>query len=175
MVVTPSSLWPNPTAPVSGTGPVPSLGNHTRVPSNHSGPPCTVHVPQASFDWWYAATFGSAVGVLKTVSGNYSVPYLTNHPNTETFDVTSALNGPAWTPSLSYDPEWDVTYTFFFEYTVTPSATVTSVVSRSAYSAPIPPGTAIPEHELYLYQSDLMSLDPATLAINGRNGSGYTA
>jgi hypothetical protein len=131
-------------------------------------------VPQASIDWWYAATYGFAVGTLRTAPGNFTQPHMTNKPNTATFDVASALSEPAWTPSITYDPQWDITFTYMEEYTVKPSATITSVVSRTAY-APIPPGKAIPQDELALYQSDLDTLDPATLAIHGSNGTGFTA
>jgi hypothetical protein len=131
-------------------------------------------VPQASIAWWYAATHGFAVGTVRSVPGNFTQVHLTNVPNTATYDVASALSAPAYTPYLSYVPEWDVTLTLWDEYTVKPAATVTSVVTRSAYS-PIPPGKTFLQKEFESYNFDLNALEPATLAIPARNGTGYTA
>jgi hypothetical protein len=134
-----------------------------------------VNVPQASVDWWYAATYVWEVGNLLTVEGdNFTEVHFTNMPNTATFDVQSAMNEPAYTMSEVYDPDWDMTFTMMAEYTVTPSATITSIVSRTAYS-PIPSGKIILEHELPSYQLDIGTLGPATMAIAGPNRTAFVA
>jgi hypothetical protein len=147
--------------PIS-TGRVSSTPSVTR---NSTGPQCTVNVPQASVDWWYAATYGWAVGQLDRTAGNFTEVYRTFVPNTETFDVSSAISSEiAWTENYMYDAEWDVTWTFFDSYTVTPSALTTSILTRTGYK-PLPSSASglIPETDTTLY--DVTDIPPASIAV----------
>jgi hypothetical protein len=144
------------------TGRVLSNGSAT---SDRPDPLCTVNVPQANVDWWYAATYGSAAGRFDRTAGNFTEIYRTFVPNTDTFDVSSAIsNDIAWTESLTYDSDWDVTWTYYDSYTVTPSALTTSVLTRTGYK-PFPSNGSgvIPETDTLLY--DVTDIQPATIAV----------
>lgn len=153
-----------------------SNGTNGASASNVTGPDCTVNIPQASVDWWFAATYEWSVGQLTRFNANSTdgKQYLTNIPNTDTFDVTSALSDVAWTNSEVYDPEWDMTWTYLEEYTVKPSATITSVISRTGY-LPLPSDNIIPETDTPLYDINLTDIPPATLAVAGPNRTVFIA
>lgn len=145
---------------------VSSLARHLPVTpaSNGTDAGCTVNVPQADVFWWYLATYEWNVGTLRKVSAGYNetAVLLTNEPNTVSFDVTSALADFAITLSESYDAVWDMTFLYPMPYLVTPSATITSVVTRMALS-PIPPNSTIREEDLSLYTTDIYDVGPASV------------
>jgi hypothetical protein len=135
-----------------------------------------VNIPNANADWWYAATYGYAIGTLTRVGGNFTDPgqHLTFVPNTETFDITSALSDPAFTPSVTYDSEYDFTWTAFNEYTVKPAATVTSFVSRTAY-VPLPSNNIILEADFPDYELNVYDLPSASLTVAECGGTALIA
>ncbi|KAF2274417.1 uncharacterized protein EI97DRAFT_350256, partial [Westerdykella ornata] len=157
-----------PPYPLSGTGaslhhplPTGSLGT-----GNHSGPPCTVNVPQATIGWWYAATYQWPVADLMGVSGvfNDSQRHYTTMPQQATFNVTSVLTEYAYTTTEDFDSEWNMTFTYLLDYTVKPTAAVTSVITRTAY-APLPSGQIIAENDLGLYQTEPGALPAASFTV----------
>jgi hypothetical protein len=177
----PISALPSFPRTVTGTGvtsenapPVPS-GQLPPAPTNGTRPSCTVNVPQADLAWWYEATYRWPVAVLTRFDGNFTDDQvrLTRAANTDTFDVTNAMSEPAYTNSAVFDAEWDVTWTYMYEYTVKPAATITSVVSRSAY-IPLPSDIVL-ENEFPLYEMWPDEVAPASVVVPGRNGTGFTA
>ncbi|KAF2475300.1 uncharacterized protein BDR25DRAFT_101436 [Lindgomyces ingoldianus] len=183
-------LTENPPYPIPGTGTgIVTKDNGGRPKStdqgsstggaaskNDSMAPCTVNIPQANIDWWYAATYEFPIGTLTKTANpfNDSKQYLTKIPNTETFDVTSALSDIAYTNSLTYDPEWNITWTYLEQYDVTPKAEITSVIPRTA-ALPLPSGDIIPATDAPLYDIDINSLPAASLAITGPTGTVFIA
>lgn len=133
---------------------------------------CTVNVPSANLEWWYAATFYSAVGTYTQFAPNwtnYLGQYLTMVPNTKTdsFDVASAIeNDNPYTEHVTYDSEYDMTWTDYVPYTVTPAAAATSVVELNNLPT-LPPGNSFPASDLYTYLtagSNTATVDIATVA-----------
>ena len=107
-------------------------------------------------EWWYAATYYSAVGTFKrfipNITGQHG-PYLTMIPDTQNtpFDVASAITSDsAWTEHVTYDSEYDMTWTDYIPYTVTPSAATTSIVERD-YVPSLPAGNFFPESDIMTY------------------------
>ncbi|KAH7130263.1 hypothetical protein B0J11DRAFT_248052 [Dendryphion nanum] len=186
------SFTSTPPSPSIATPPFPIVGNGTGVSTNHgtakptvtfsnvtnvteiksnatssnNTASCTINIPSASIDWWYAATYGFATATFTTLGANYSrgPGYVTTRANTATFDVNSALKDQAYTESLLYDPDFDVTWTYYDEYHVTPTAASTSVVSRPAPKT-LPEDNIVRETEVYSYMTDLPA--PASVAIGG--------
>jgi hypothetical protein len=153
----------------SPTGTAPSAPRNATVP-----PPCTVNVPQANLDWWYAATYDLQVGHLRRINGSYTdgLQRLSGIPNSESFNVASALSRPAYTTAELYDPDWDLTWTFKERYTVTPSATITSVLSRTQYQ-PMPSDNIILEKDRVSFMVNLPNAGPASLTIGQPNRTEY--
>ncbi|KAF2654311.1 hypothetical protein K491DRAFT_476005 [Lophiostoma macrostomum CBS 122681] len=159
---------------INGTGyakPTAQGFNSTSASRNGTGP-CTVNIPSANADWWYAATYGYAIGTLSRVGGNFTDAgqHLTFVSNTDTFDITSALSDPVFTPSVTYDTEYNFTWTVFNEYTVIPAATVTSFVSQTAY-IPLPSDNIILEADFTNYNLNVDDLPSATLTVAEGDGT----
>jgi hypothetical protein len=89
-------------------------------------------------------------------------------PHTTTFDAASALESNfVCTLSESYWAEYDFTLTACMDYTIKPTAAITSIAYRSGYS-PFPSGGVIPTSDagLYdLYYPDFMPSATATIAL----------
>jgi hypothetical protein len=84
---------------------------------------------------------------------SYQGQYLTMVPNTQTgpFDVLSAIESDsAWSEHVTYDSIYDVTWTDYIPYTVTPAAATTSVVERD-YLPTLPYGNVFPASDIYTY------------------------
>lgn len=117
---------------------------------------CTVNVPSADIEWWYGATYASVMGTLTRFAPNITGAhgaYLTMVPNSQsdTFDVASAITSDsAWTEHVTYDSEYDYTWTDYIPYTITPSAATTSLVERN-YIPVLPPGNSFPESDIVKY------------------------
>jgi hypothetical protein len=142
----------------------------TPFSSNSTGPDCTVNIASANIDWWYAATYRYGTAALTSVRANdtYGETYLQTVPITQTFDVQSALETEyAFTTSESYDSDWGWTWTNYVAYTVTPSAAITSVISRTGAAVPLPTDSLVPATNVYLYDVGVDNLAPATAAITG--------
>ncbi|KAF2020158.1 hypothetical protein BU24DRAFT_134530 [Aaosphaeria arxii CBS 175.79] len=125
---------------------------------------CTINVPNANINWWYAATYAFPTAKLFSIHGNYSrgSGYMSVIPNTERFDPASALSEVGWVEVLTYDPDWDVAWTYYEQYTVKPTAATTSVVSRLKH--PAPTSDIIAQQDVF----DLFSFQdppPATIPI----------
>lgn len=144
-------------------------------PSNATYASCTVNVPEAEIYWWYLATYEWEVGTLRRVKGGYNntAVLFTEEPNTIPFDVTTALADFAITLSESYDAEWDMTLSYPDPYLVTPFATITSVVSRIAFS-PVPSGSTISEEDIPLYTTDIYDVGPASVEVSGSAATSAT-
>jgi hypothetical protein len=147
------SAYPGPT----GTGRSSLSFNSTGKSSNQTlNTLCTVNVPSANIEWWYGATFYSAVGTYTQFAPNwtsYQGQYLTMYTNTQTgpFDVSSAIESDsAWSEHVTYDSVYGFTLTDYIPYTVTPAAATTSVVERD-YLPTLPPGNLFPASDLYTY------------------------
>lgn len=145
--------------PILGSGTNP--GGHPRPtgkgpPTNDTCGGCTVNVPNAAVDWWFAATYEYAVGTLNTLISNVTsasgVPVLTLAPATNSFDVSEAISD-------------------YGAYTVTPSAEITSIVSRSAV-LPIPSPGTIPVDDVENLSFDPL---PASVAVTGASGTVFVA
>lgn len=135
-----------------------------------------MNVPQANIDWWYAAIYTWDVGTFRKFRGsvNDTVPRLSLQPNPQTFDVASALSEETWTSYEAADPENpDMTWIYWDTYAVTPSATITSVVSRTGYS-PVPATGVIPEQDVGLYEIPY-AIGPATIDVVARNKTVFIA
>lgn len=161
---------PNRTSPISGVVPValdtpaivseptfiatlkpaPVYDNTTTVRASNAT--CTVHIPDASIDYWYAPTYSHVLGTMTTAASNFTnAESYTLVPHTATFDVESALVSDfACTTSTSYVAEWDWTMSVCVEYTDKPTAAATSLAYRSA-AAPFPPDGIIPVSDALLY------------------------
>lgn len=153
---------PRPSATSNFTTNTTNLTNLTKADAS-----CTVNIPSANLEWWYLATLDHVVGTLTESARNFTnMPgYLTMVPNTETFDVSSVIsNDIAYTESVSYDSEWDMDWTLFEPYTVTPTAASTSVITRNA-AVPLPSGNIIPSSDLALYESPVDGLPQASVPI----------
>ena len=150
----------------------------TPFSSNSTGPDCTVNIASANIDWWYAATYRYGTAALTSVRANdtYGETYLQTVPITQTFDVQSALETEyAFTTSESYDSDWAWTWTNYVAYTVTPSAAITSVISRTGAAIPLPTDSLVPADNVYLYNVGVDNLAPATAAIAGAPNSIFVA
>jgi hypothetical protein len=136
-----------------------------------------VNIASASIDWWYAATYQYGIATLTSFRANNTdgESYLKTVPVTKTFDVQSALETDyAFTTSESYDSDWGWTWTNYEAYTVTPSAAITSVISRTAL-VPLPTGSFAPANDIYQYAAGVDNLAPATAAIIGAPNSTFVA
>jgi hypothetical protein len=101
--------------------------------------------------------------------------YATLRPAIATFDVSRTVNGQvALTPSVTYDPLYDQFYTNFVEYTVKPSAQITTIISRTA-ALPLPSGDIFPADDLRLYDIDPINLAPASVELSDVAGSVFVA
>ena len=132
----------------------PSSINDTATQQNHiSNATCTINIPSASVDYWFAPTYSHVVGIMTTEASNFSnMNSYTLVPYTTTFDVSSALSSDfVCSYSTSYYAEWDFTLTMCEEYTVRPNAATTSVAYRSAAYSPFPSGGVIPTSDAGLY------------------------
>lgn len=63
-----------------------------------------------------------------------------------------------------YDPDFDVSWTFYEPYYVTPTAAVTSVISRPA-PKPLPEDKIVPETDVFSYMTEVPA--PASVVITG--------
>lgn len=157
------------------TGQVPLKSPPSR---NETGPAsCTVNIPSARIDWWYLAAFQHIIATLTSFAANDTNggSYLATILNTNTFDVTSALSTDLlFTETSSYNAEWDWTITFMEEYTVRPTAAMTSIVTRTA-AVPLPSDGFVPVEDIRQYSLPLYDLAPATFAITGAPNSAFTA
>lgn len=63
-----------------------------------------------------------------------------------------------------YDPDFDVSWTFYEPYYVTPTAAITSVVTRPA-PKPLPADKVVRETDVFSYMTDVPA--PASIAITG--------
>ncbi|KAF2634465.1 hypothetical protein P280DRAFT_463497 [Massarina eburnea CBS 473.64] len=135
--------------------------NSTSTTANSS---CTVNVRNAQLEWWYPATYEQVVGTLTTSASNFTNAggYLTLVPATTTFDVSYTIsNELALTETSYYDTEFDVYWTLYDDYTVIPTASATSIVTRNA-ALPLPSGNIIPVNDYSRYVVDLA---PATASV----------
>ncbi|KAH8624160.1 hypothetical protein IG631_20899 [Alternaria alternata] len=140
--------------PLATSGIGPSSINDTATQQNHiSNATCTINIPSASVDYWFAPTYSHVVGIMTTEASNFSnMNSYTLVPYTTTFDVSSALSSDfVCSYSTSYYAEWDFTLTMCEEYTVRPNAATTSVAYRSAAYSPFPSGGVIPTSDAGLY------------------------
>ncbi|KAF9728903.1 hypothetical protein PMIN01_13283 [Paraphaeosphaeria minitans] len=145
-----------------------ALSNNTKSSNQTLNTLCTVNVPSANMEWWYGATFYSAVGTYTVFAPNFthSVPYLTMIPNTQTgpFDVLSAIQSDSpWSEHVTYDSVYGFTWTDYIPYTVTPAAATTSVVERD-YLPALPSGNVFPLSDIYIYLTT--NRTAATVAID---------
>lgn len=152
-----SSKITQPPYPILGSGTNP--GGRPRPtgkgpPANDTCGGCTVNVPNAAVDWWFAATFEYAVGTLSTLISNVtsanSAPVLTLAPATDSFDVSEAISD---------------------YYATSLSAEITSIVSRSAV-LPIPSPGTIPVDDVGNLSFDPL---PASVAVTGASGTVFVA
>ncbi|KAL5374014.1 hypothetical protein DPSP01_012248 [Paraphaeosphaeria sporulosa] len=151
VTITMASGYLAPTGVIQPSG----LSNHTRSSNQTQNTLCTVNVPSANMEWWYGATFQSAVGTYTAFAPNFthSVPYLTMIPNTQTgpFDVLSAIQSDfPWSEHVTFDSVYGFTWTDYIPYTVTPAAATTSVVERG-YLPALPSGNVFPVSDIYTY------------------------
>ena len=145
----------------TGAGPAPidtsdaTLFNYTRT-SNAS---CTVHVPDASIEWWYPATYSHALATVTDTWGNSSRKELyTFIPQTTTFDAVSALaTEDVCTYGWTTYSEWDWTAWECLPYTEKPTAGSTAVIYRTVVP-PIPSGGVIAKSDLFSW--DMLFDDP---------------
>ena len=156
-----TQLDPKPTGVIAAS--VPSNDSCTSANCTSLNTLCTVNVPSAQIEWWYGPTYVSVLGVLTRFVPNISSahgPYLTMIPNSpsDTFDVASAITSDsAWTEHVTYDSEYDMTWTDYLPYTIIPSAATTSLVERD-YIPVLPSGNSFPESDIVEY------LQPSTFA-----------
>ncbi|KAF2743812.1 hypothetical protein M011DRAFT_489539 [Sporormia fimetaria CBS 119925] len=180
---TPSPTWPPPYLPSqNGT----TQAKNASATGNSTEAACTVYVPSASIDWWFEATYLWPVGTFFTVDSAAASGYglnvswndtevrLGNTPQTTPFDVTSALNEPAYTPTSEYDEFFSEWFTYPLDYTISPTAASTSVITRTAY-APLPTNNIVLEKDVGLYETDPALLPPATVDIMGANRTVFVA
>ncbi|KAH7082691.1 hypothetical protein BKA63DRAFT_583728 [Paraphoma chrysanthemicola] len=144
--------------------------NATSVSLRTSNASCTVHVPNASIDWWYPPTYSHVVGTMTSRYANFSNRNsYTLLPPTATFDPASAVQSDfACTWSASYISEYDYTVTNCFDYTDKPTAAATSLIYRSAF-APFPPEGSIAVSDALsydLYTEQPVATHPITVAPN---------
>ncbi|KAH7093603.1 hypothetical protein FB567DRAFT_177279 [Paraphoma chrysanthemicola] len=144
--------------------------NATSVSLRTSNASCTVHVPNASIDWWYPPTYSHVVGTMTSRYANFSNRNsYTLLPPTATFDSASAVQSDfACTWSTSYMSEYDYTVTNCYDYTDKPTAAATSLIYRSAF-APFPPEGIIPVSDALsydLYTEQPVATHPITVAPN---------
>jgi hypothetical protein len=136
---------------------------------------CTVNVPNAKLDWWYAATYSSAKGTFTTLAPNVTSDagnYLTVISGTDTFDASSAISTDfAWTESIVDDPVWGP-WTNYEAYLVIPTAAATSVITRDA-ATPLPSGNIIPVTDVnsYLWMEEM---PPASITFFGAGNATST-
>jgi hypothetical protein len=83
-------------------------------------------------------------------------------------------NDVVFTTVYEYDPDFDMTWTYWEQYTVTPSATITSVVTQTAY-VPLPADGIILEADFQSYGLKDGEIAPATFAISDSNGTPFVA
>jgi hypothetical protein len=115
------------------------------------------------------------LGTLTSFKQNFTNrEYATLVPATAPFDVTETLALPGYTESVQYYPEFDESLTWMEEYTIKPSAQVTSVITRTA-ALPLPSGNILPVDDLLLYDTDPHLLSPAEVAVTGVAGAVYIA
>jgi len=133
-----------------------------------------VNVPSANIEWWYAATYYSAMGTFTNSAANwtnYLGQYLTVVPNRNgPFDIASAISSDtAWTETVTYDPDWEMYWTQYEPYTVTPVAATTSIVQRD-FRPSLPPGNTFPARDVYLYMQS-RSLDASVVIATSANST----
>jgi hypothetical protein len=99
---------------------------------------------------------------MTTSAFNYSnTASYTLVPHTTTFDASSALESVfVCTLSESYWAEYDFTLTACIDYTVKPTAAITSLAYRSGYS-PFPSGNVIPTADAGLYDVYYQDMMPS--------------
>jgi hypothetical protein len=126
-----------------------------------------------NLEWWYAATYVSAIGTLTSRAANWTDPggFLTVNFNSGTFDVSSAISSDlAWSATVVHDPE-NGDWTSYEPYLVTPTAAATSVITRNAFP-PLPSGNIVPSADILSY----LSLDAqplASIAITGTDNVSF--
>ncbi|CAI6342396.1 unnamed protein product [Periconia digitata] len=142
-----------------------SSSNATSI--THHNVSCTVNIPSANVYWWFAATYELVIGTMTTKAPGFVNPggYLTMIPNNATFDAAATISGQrALTETSTWDSEWEMYWTFFDPYPVTPTAAVSSIVTRNT-PAPLPSGNIIPQKDWPLYTHDPAHQLPASVSI----------
>ncbi|KAJ4326256.1 hypothetical protein N0V94_000203 [Neodidymelliopsis sp. IMI 364377] len=145
--------------------------NTSNVPletsSRTSNASCTVHIPDASIEWWYPPVYSHALATITSVWGNFShKDSYTFLPHTTSFDAVSALETEdACTSGWATYMEWDWTAWECLPYTEKPTAASTAVIYRTAVP-PIPTNSEIPTHEIFSYDVLLDELPSATTLIS---------
>ena len=151
------------------TGPTPTVSYDTALYdyTKTSNASCTVHVPNASIEWWYPATYTHPLATLTNIWDNYSnKESFTFLPHTTSFDVVSALQTvEACTSGWTTFTEWDWTAWDCIPYTEKPTAASTAVVYRTAVP-PIPTGMEIAMSEVGSYDIMLNDLPSMTTTLS---------
>ncbi|KAL6160862.1 hypothetical protein ACJBU6_00006 [Exserohilum turcicum] len=165
-VPAPTIATSTPIAPLPGTGLQSVYSSATRTSSEYEAPQssgqavsapsnasCTINIPSASLNYWFAPTYSHLIATMTSSALNFSdANSLTLVPNTATFDAASALESDfACTYSYSYYAEYDFTLTNCEPYTGKPTAATTSIVYRSSGYSPFPPEGVIPATDARLY------------------------
>ncbi|PVH97001.1 hypothetical protein DM02DRAFT_658670 [Periconia macrospinosa] len=157
----------------SPTGQPPPIGNSTLGSNSNTttsalgNASCTVNIPNATLDWWFAATYELIIGTMTTKAPGFSNPggYLTMVPNNATFDAAETIsNQIALTETSTWDSEWGMYWTFYDLYPVTPTAAATSIVTRNT-PIPLPSAHIIPQKDWPLYTRDPSNQLPASVSI----------
>ncbi|KAL6707302.1 hypothetical protein ACN47E_004290 [Coniothyrium glycines] len=130
---------------------IPSSTNTTSA-QHASNATCTINIPSASINYWYAPTYSHLLGTMTTAGPNFTnADSYTLIPHMATFDIASALvSDYVCTTSYSYVADWDWTMTLCVDYTGSPTAAATSIAYRSA-AAPWPTGGLIPVSDALSY------------------------
>lgn len=120
---------------------------------------CTVHIPDASIEWWYPPTYRHPLATITSIWGNYSnTRSYTFIPHTTTFDAVSALaTEDVCTYGWITYTEWDWTAWECMPYTEKPTAASTTVVFRTAVPS-IPSGGEIDIFDIQSYDVVLEDL-----------------
>ena len=128
---------------------------------------CTVHIPDASIEWWYPARYSHPIATVTKAWGNYSNDQsYTFVPHTTSFDVVGALQTEdVCTSGWTTYPEWNYTFWDCLPYSDKPTAATTDVVYRTAVP-PIPSNSEIPESDIWTYDIDFDDLPSMTTSVS---------
>lgn len=138
-----------------GTGPHPTYShqNALRNFTKTGNASCTVHIPDASLDWWYPVTYMEAVATLANSWGNYSAnsESFVLIPQTTVFDVSQAISGGNGC-TYGFTTYTAISYTAWecMPYSEIPTAANTVVLTRSDVR-PLPSKMQIAMTDALLY------------------------